>query len=95
MTDIPKTTATVKITNTVTGESRIYLDEWFDGDTQVWAWSDGNYSCDCNREISFCESHGEETETEECGSERFRVDSIFAAGRLWYSELEHNVNKPC
>lgn len=87
MTDIPKTTASVKITDTITGESRIYLDDWFDGNNQVWAWEEGNYSCDCNREKFYYRAHGEETEKEKCGDGRYRIDSIFAAGRFWYSEL--------
>jgi hypothetical protein len=37
-------------------------------------WSEGNYSCDCNRGIMFDEAIGsKESEPYECGQEKFSV----------------------
>lgn len=46
----------------------------FKGD---FIWCEGNFACDCNREIFFCDAIGEEAENETCGSEAYSV-RIFA-----------------
>ncbi len=48
--------AKVSILNTKTGETRVYEEpDWCE-----YAWSEGNYSCDCNRNIYFDRVGGEE-----------------------------------
>jgi hypothetical protein len=85
-----KCPASVKITDTKTGESRIYLDDWFDGELQVWAYQEGNYSCDCNRYLFFQRAANADEDDEDigCGDDRFVIDSIFWQGKIWYSELD-------
>ena len=90
------TGASVKITSTETGESRIYLDEYFDGETGVWAYEDGNQSCDCNRSLYFEYAHGispQDADMAECSTvgNVYRIDSIFWDGRFWMSELKPNI----
>lgn len=53
-----------------------------------YAWSDGNFGCDCNREIMFDNKDDRETE-EECGESRYAV-RIFDAetGEMLYDEWE-------
>jgi hypothetical protein len=40
-----------------------------------WSWwADGNYGCDCNRELSFWRAGGEPDDADtECGHSRFKV----------------------
>ncbi len=64
---------TVRITleDTTTGEQRIYIDTLEDERTYdaSYIWSDGNYSCDCNRYNFF---YGSE-DSVGCGDTRFKV----------------------
>lgn len=88
--------ASVKITNTRTGESLIYLDEYFDGEMSLWAYEQGNYSCDCNRSLFFEYAHGvspQDADMAECSNSEnvYRIDSIFWDGSFWLSELKPNT----
>lgn len=68
MREYQRTTKEIKITDTQTGESRIYLDtSWIvdDDDLNDYIWSEGNYSCDCNRYLFFARANGEERIDEE------------------------------
>lgn len=39
-----------------------------------YIWQDGNYACDCNRELFFCRmSDEDEPEARRCGDERYSV----------------------
>jgi hypothetical protein len=56
-----------------------------------YIWEDGNYSCDCNRELFFeCASGKSYDEVEtECGDERFQVNlENPATGEIYYREFE-------
>ncbi len=59
------------------------LDEWSD----TFIWSDGNYSCDCNRSIFFAQSGGADHD-DQCGDERFRVNLVAPDGRVFYREFD-------
>lgn len=45
-------------------------DDDYDDLISVFQWSDGNYSCDCNRAILFL---GTDYENAECGDSRFTI----------------------
>jgi hypothetical protein len=85
---------TVRITDTKTGNTADYkTTEYESGDGwDPFIWSDGNYSCDCNRSLFFSRATGtEEEESPACGTieeNRYRVDSIIedATGDVLYSE---------
>lgn len=82
--------ATIAITDTITGETRLYTDEYYGPDVEVsnFLWSDGNYACDCNRRLfffAFCEEDKEDDI--KCGDDRYVISSIFYEGRFTYSEI--------
>lgn len=84
------------IIDTQTGESVQYdcskLD-WYDGDdgsSEFW-WTEGNFSCDCNRGLSFYRAkHKAEPDDElGCGAGRYRVPFVtLSDGRVV------NVDRP-
>lgn len=83
--------------DTLTGNSGVYEDSypslWREaGDSFInpFMWEDGNWSCDCNRELFFLGTPMEDTT---CGDERFKVLRLEARIKgvcvdSGYSELE-------
>jgi hypothetical protein len=61
--------AVVEIRRNADGVISIYRMDYF-GD---FIWSDGNYSCDCNRAIFFHEARKEDSSDRECGDSAFSV----------------------
>ncbi len=52
----------------------------------IYLWSDGNYGCDCNREMMFCRAKDmPEPEEKECTEERFKV-KLFVDGHKIYED---------
>lgn len=81
----------VHLLEVATGERAVYQTETYDAaDVQSgeidhgvrWMWDEGNYGCDCNRELFFCWAIGrDEPDDLECGDgERFVVDRIVERG---------------
>jgi hypothetical protein len=68
---------TFAIRHNPSGEVRRYADswDWDDEDTMQFAYSEGNYSCDCNRELFFARAIGEERGFDglECGEEAYSI----------------------
>lgn len=55
---------------------------------RVFNWEENNFSCDCNREIFFERSAGNEIETEACSSGRFSVNMENpVTGEIYYREF--------
>jgi len=78
---------TVKITDTITGDSRLFSSdmEWY-GD---YIWSEGNFSCDCNRYLFFQRALNMDEDGESpCGDDRYTIDSIFHDGKIVYTEMD-------
>jgi hypothetical protein len=75
----------VRITQIATGETREHADCLEDGNPYMW--SDGNFSCDCNREIFFRQSRGEDEIDNSCGETRYGVRIVnVATGAIIYDE---------
>jgi hypothetical protein len=73
-----------------TGEIRQYADTLSceDGNINTFIWSDGNYSCDCNRELFFCRANNDlEPDKPKCSDSRYSV-KIVSNGEVLYSEYE-------
>lgn len=69
-----------------TGEIREY-DGFIRPDEDVYIWEEGNFACDCNRELFFFYSKNEEPEREYCSGDRFSVNLKDAkTGDIFYSE---------
>ena len=73
------------------GEVRIYESD--EAPDDLWLlehmWSDGNYGCDCNRELFFERAGGVELEvlSTECSEGRYIVDQIVDEfGRMLYHD---------
>jgi len=67
------------ITNVATGETREHHDDLpgdplFAHSTALYQWTDGNYSCDCNRALFFARAAGDESPADPpCGEAAFLV----------------------
>lgn len=63
------------IRNNFTGEERIDLDEfdWKDEHGFLFMWTEGNFGCDCNRELMFALCKGELAPDRSCGSTGFSI----------------------
>jgi hypothetical protein len=57
-------------------------------DTEDFMWSDGNFGCDCNRQIFFERALGLEPSVDPaCGDSAYRVVSVTdEAGKIVYAE---------
>lgn len=80
---------TVFITDAVTGETRSYLEQrnaaWDEGPS--FCWSEGNFSCDCNRADFFRRAGGDDDDQDaECGEGRYMVKIVSADGAVLYDE---------
>lgn len=70
----------VKIKNNETGESVWHEEicEWHES-SMFW-WTEGNMSCDCNRELCFLRAKDLETEDSfdntKCGDSKYSIESI-------------------
>lgn len=62
---------------------------WKDSVFSEFWWSEGNGSCDCNRELFFLRAKGEDEPDEvQCGEERFCVRVSDAdTGEVFYAEF--------
>lgn len=50
-------------------------------------WGEGNFACDCNREIFFCDAAGEDDSNRHCGHEAYSVRvTAVDDGRLIYQD---------
>lgn len=86
-----------RIRNNKTGEIRDYLTDGIKDNVaeipHTWIWEQGNYSCDCNRELFFLRAK-EEPEPEgdgepPCGGEKYAVNLINpVTGTVFYREFE-------
>jgi len=57
-----------------------------DVDAQLYLWEEGNYSCDCNRDLFFNDVTDNEAE---CGNTRYSVRLIDAdSGEMLYDEWD-------
>ena len=64
---------TVAIRKNDTGEIRLFRYDMEWDDTSMYQWTDGNFSCDCNRKQFWYRAIGEEVEDHECGDTAFSV----------------------
>lgn len=65
----------ITITKIETGEIATSVESYHDFRLADFMWSEGNYSCDCNRELFFARWRGEEEPAEHCCSEdRFNAE---------------------
>lgn len=80
----------VQIVNVETGERRTCDDKGLfdisDGEFQDYIWSEGNYSCDCNRALFFARAGGEDDPNHDCGSGAFLVEITGTDGSVLYRD---------
>lgn len=72
------TSCTVEIRKNETGEIRLMRDLDWHGD---FIWSEGNYSCDCNRSSFFGDD-------EDCSEGKYSVRITADSGEELYSEFD-------
>lgn len=83
----------IDILEVQTGRVRTIEDELVDADDprelNPWYWTDGNASCDCNRELYFLRACGEDEDEGEvrCGSTRYRVNIRLKTGEYLHIEF--------
>ena len=73
----------VLIEKVETGERRWY-DEGDDYSAIEFQWSEGNYSCDCNRALFFARAGGEPEHDVDCGEELYAVHAILREDGFQY-----------
>ncbi len=85
-----------EIRNNLTGEIRLYMTEGImeegDDHPHTFIWEEGNYSCDCNREIFFFRAGGERAPDEEsaCTDDRYSVNLVNPiTGKAFYDEFRN------
>jgi hypothetical protein len=83
----------VKIKEVSTGEVRslqFQLPMYGSGEPSIFPWEDGNYGCDCNREIFFKDAGGEKVPMtgERCGHGKYLVKIEDYSGNILYDEFE-------
>jgi hypothetical protein len=81
-------TLDIEIMQVETGEIATLISEWDERDEwPPFFWTDGNFSCDCNRELEFYRVKGQPRSVDhaQCGSGRYCVK--LTAGDQIYDEL--------
>ena len=63
----------VHLRNVEIGDTRIYRDEYGNAEGNLWNYTDGNYSCDCNRALFL---YNWKCEDWSCSDGRIVVDKI-------------------
>ena len=85
-------TATIRDTRTGETVRRRYDDLEWDENSEPW-WGNGNFSCDCNRQLEFRRAKGENPglDSTECGEGRFKVLAIVLDdGQTVYSDDQYH-----
>ncbi len=77
---------TVHITKVATGEIRQMHETCAWSESTLWLWEDGNYACDCNRELFFCNAGDEEDPELPCSSDRYTVRITDPRGEELYDD---------
>lgn len=86
----------IHIRNNSTSETRILHDDLMrdpEGNPVLWGWSEGNYSCDCNRRLYFARAAKEAEDWESgCSDGQYSVN-IYRASDLVciYREFDERV----
>lgn len=62
--------ATVHIVEVASGKTAEMEESIWPGDGSEWLWTDGNYSCDCNRALFV---HGKDSDDIECSEGRYLI----------------------
>ena len=73
-----------------TGEERDYRDTYPDDylDEGIeYLWNEGNYACDCNRELFWCRLEGKDDPNSPCSDDRFDVVSVTENGKPFPLEI--------
>jgi len=83
----------VHIRKNATGEIRKYEDTgiWNEEEQELatYIWEEGNFSCDCNRQLFWWRANKENDEGEtSCGENKFSVNIYSTKGKLVYKEFE-------
>jgi hypothetical protein len=97
---MPQHTLKARLLCVATGEIREYtmIDEYeteadWQGMNHSYQWGpDGNYGCDCNRELFFLRANDEPEPDGDgrCGESRYRLLGLFADGDLVYRDEEND-----
>ena len=90
------TPCVVRITDTKTETSVTYHDEWLsEHELSKYMWSEGNFSCDCNRRLFYNRTLDPCFEVDwsgaNCGEGRYRVRITDGYGDVLYSDEQENV----
>lgn len=78
----------VKIRNNTTSEIREIEQEFEDIALAEYMYSDGSYSCDCNRRKFFERVNGVELDESNCSDNLFDVQLLLENGKEIYSDFK-------
>lgn len=80
----------VLITRTEDGETRLHVEaeNWQD-EGHHWLWTEGNWGCDCNRELWHLRARDEdEPDDPQCSDGQYRIRVYDDNGELCYTEFD-------
>ena len=88
----------IDIKRNVDGVIRRYgpMDWHDDAECPEWIWWEGNFACDCNRDLFFGRAanpvyDSDDDEDAKCGCERYSVHIVGADGKVLYDEWENDT----
>lgn len=58
-----------------------------------YIWSEGNYSCDCNRALFFARAVGEEDENVSCGDSAYSLRCVDADENVLYEDASWETDE--
>lgn len=78
----------VKITRVSDGAVAVFSEDWMKNwsEGEEYNWSDGNWSCDCNRADFFHRARKEEEIETECGNKSYTVRIEDESGIVLYED---------
>ena len=83
----------IHIRKNSTGEIRTYEDRMYAENNQLlfFLWEEGNYACDCNRQLFWNRVYHEEGEECECSYDLYDINIYTVKGKLLYHEFEEEI----
>lgn len=79
---------TVEIRRNADGAIRTHADSGPWDDANEYGWTEGNFSCDCNRALFFARAVGDPDPNIPCGDDGYSIRVSGADGRVLYQDSD-------
>jgi len=71
---------------------REIVDLDWEADSQEFMWTEGNYSCDCNRALFWSRAGGEEDIEQDCGNVTYPIRATDDAGKVLFQDSHWDIH---